>query len=162
MNFRLILVAFLTSLTLQAETPLESAVALYRAKDYPAAQDAFAKLAEAQPQNGEVQFYLGVLAEKRGENEIAIQHLEQAALITPTNSNYMLELGGAYGTAAKKAGLLSKMTWAKKCVTALEKAVELDPENLAARNGLVSYYREAPSFAGGGMGKAYEQAHPRA
>ncbi|MEO6005767.1 MAG: tetratricopeptide repeat protein [Opitutus sp.] len=158
MMLRLLVVAFLTALTLRAETPLETAVALYRTKDYPAAQEAFAKLAETQPQNGEVQFYLGVLAEKRGENETAIQRLEQAVLITPTNSNYMLELGGAYGTAAKKAGLLSKMTWAKKCVTALEKAVELDPENLAARNGLMSYYREAPSFVGGGIGKAYEQA----
>jgi tetratricopeptide (TPR) repeat protein len=158
MKLRLFTVLVSVTLTLHAERPEESALALFHAKDYSAAQTAFEKIATAEPQNADVQFYLGVLAEKRGETDVAIQHLEQATTLAPTNSNYSLELGGAYGTAAQKAGLLSKMSWAKKCVTALEKAVQLDPENLDARNGLVSYYREAPSFLGGGISKAYEQA----
>jgi tetratricopeptide (TPR) repeat protein len=139
------------------ETSMESAVALVRAKDYPAAQAALEKIASAEPQNAEALFHLGVLAEKRSENELAIRHLEQAVALEPSNAKYVLELGGAYGTAAKKAPLLSKMTWAKKCVAALEKAVQLEPDNLTARNGLVTYYREAPTYVGGGMSKAYAE-----
>ncbi|MDI1250151.1 MAG: hypothetical protein PSV13_14910 [Lacunisphaera sp.] len=39
-----------------------------------------------------------------------------------------------------------------------EKAVELDPKNLNARNSLMGFYQNAPSLMGGGMDKAYEQA----
>jgi len=158
MTFRLLAILLLGSLTLHAETPTASAIGLYRAKDYPAAQAAFEKIETTEPQNAEVQYFLGVLAEKRGENDVAIRHLEQAVALAPQNSTFVLELGGAYGTAAKKAGLLSKMSWARKCVAALEKAVQLDPENLTARNGLISYYREAPTFVGGGIAKAYLEA----
>lgn len=158
MTFRLLALLLAASLTSSAETPLETAIGLYRAKDFPAAQTAFEAVAAAEPQNPEVHFYMGVLAQKRGENDAAIRHLEQAVFLAPNHSNYVLELGGAYGTAAQKAGLLNKMTWAKKCVAALEKSVQLDPDNLAARNGLISYYREAPSFVGGGISKAYDQA----
>ena len=45
-----------------------------------------------------------------------------------------------------------------KCQAALEKSVALNPDNLGARNGLVTYYRQAPTFLGGGLSKAYEQA----
>src|SRR5258708_1977999 len=96
---------------LSAERPTDSALKLYRAKDYPAAQAALEKIAADEPQNAEAQFYLGVVAEKRGENEVAIQHLEQATTLAPTNSTYSLELGGAYGTAVQKADFLSKMSW---------------------------------------------------
>ncbi|MEO7599935.1 MAG: tetratricopeptide repeat protein [Opitutus sp.] len=142
----------------RGETPTESAIALYRAKDFPAAKSAFEQLAATEPNNAETQFYLGVIAQRQADVDVAIQHLEHATQLNPANSTYMLELGGAYGMAAKKAGLLSKMTWAKKCVAALEQAVALDPESLIARNGLITYYREAPSFVGGGIDKAYVQA----
>ena len=158
MTFRLFAVLVAAGLPSFGQTPSASALNLYRAKDYPAAQTAYAAIAAAEPQNAEAQFYLGVLAEKRGENELAIRHLEQAVTLAPQRSDYVLELGGAYGTAAQKATLLNKMGWAKKCAAALEKAVQLDPENLTARNGLISFYREAPSFVGGGIHKAYVQA----
>ena len=154
-RFALLLLA---AVTLRAETPLESAVGLYRSKDYPAARSALEQLLAENQSNADAHFYLGMLSDKQGDNEAAVQHLEKATELNPTASNYFLELGGAYGHAAKKASLLSKMGWAKKCGAALEKAVQLDPDNLGARNGLISFYREAPSFVGGGMSKAYAQA----
>jgi len=153
----LLLLAFLTS-ALQAETPAETARRLFEAKRYPEARVVIEKIAAAEPNNAEAQFYLGVLAEMRGDLDEAVAHLERATALTPANSNYVLELGGAYGQAAQKAGLFSKFGLAKKCQAALEKAVALDPDNLDARNGLLSYYRQAPSIIGGGIAKAYEQA----
>ncbi len=158
MTLRLFAVLVSASLTLHAETPSESALTLYHAKDYPAAQTAFEKIAAAEPENAEAHFYLGVLAHKRRDNEEAVRELERATELAPKNSEYFTELGGAYGTAAKNAGLLASLSWAQKCAAALEKAVQLDPNNLTARNGLVSFYREAPPIAGGGTSKAYAQA----
>lgn len=130
----------------------------YQAKRYDEARTAFAELAAAEPQNPEPHYHLGLVAMKTGDIDEAIRHLELATQLSPQNSNYVLELGGAYGAKARKAGLFEKMSWAKKCQAALEKSVALDPDNLVARNGLISYYRAAPAFAGGGLDKAHAQA----
>jgi len=143
---------------LLAESAQETAISLFREKKYPEATVAFQKIVASEPQNAEAHFYLGVLSEKEHDIDQAILHLEQATQLAPDRSEYFTELGGAYGGAVKRAGLLEKLGWAKKCGTALEKAVNLDPNNLVARNGLISFYREAPTFAGGGISKAYEQA----
>ncbi|MDB6168928.1 MAG: hypothetical protein JWM88_1792 [Verrucomicrobia bacterium] len=143
---------------LRAGSPGEDASALYRAKKYPEAREAFARLSAADPKNAEAHFYLGAIAQRRGDLDGALSELETATSLDPANSSYFLELGGAYGEAAEKAGMFAKMGLAKKCQAALEKAVELNPDNLVARNGLVSYYRAAPTFVGGGLSKAYDEA----
>lgn len=153
-----ILLLALAATRIWAAAPVEDAIALYRSKQYPEAREAFEHLLSAEPQNPELHYYLGLLAQKRGEPEDAILHLEAAVAAAPGNADYQIELGGAYGAAASKASLLDKLTWAKKCLTALQRAVELAPDSIAARNALVSFYREAPPIAGGGIDKAYEQA----
>jgi tetratricopeptide (TPR) repeat protein len=158
MNVRLLCLFFAASVLVQAETSMQSAKQLFEAKRYPEAREAFETLAATDAPSAEVHYYLGVLASRRGEPEQAVQQLEQATTLAPTNSKYFLELGGAYGAAANKATLLAKLNWAKKCLPALQKAVELDPDSIAARNGLISFYREAPPIAGGGIDKAFEQA----
>lgn len=142
-----------------AEPLLNSAIALFEEKKFPEAAEAFLKLATVDSDNAVAQFYLGVLANKRGDNEEAIRRLELAVQLDPENSDYHTELGGAYGDAAKSAGMLASLTWARKCVASLLKAVELNPNNITARNGLITFYREAPPIAGGGIEKAYLQAH---
>lgn len=140
------------------DSAVRAARDLFAAKRDAESRTAFEKIATAEPRNAEARFYLGVLAERRDDTEEAVKQLEQAVALAPDNSYYTLELGGAYGHAAEKAGLFSKFGLAKKCLVCLQKAVELDPNNLEARNGLVSYYRAAPSFIGGGIDKAYAQA----
>lgn len=142
-----------------SKNPLhDEARALFEAHRFPEAQAVIEKIAAAEPDNAEAQYYLGVLALRRQDIDAAIAHLERATALAPKSSPYMLELGGAYGQAAMKAGLLAKWGLAKKAKAALEQAVALDPENLAAHQGLLNYYQMAPSFAGGSMPKAYEQA----
>lgn len=142
----------------RADAPHDAAIALYKSKDYPAARAAFEQLALANPSDAQAQFYLGNLAQRRGDTDEAIKYLETATALSPGDSDYFMELGGAYGAAANKASLLSKLGFAKKCQAALEKAVALNPDNLVARNGLITFYRTAPSFAGGGIAKAYAEA----
>lgn len=144
--------------TVRAETPGEAAWGLYKQKHYPEARAAYEKIVADNPRDAEAHYYLGVLANKRSDPDEAIRQLEQATALAPTNSDYFADLGEAYSKAIDKAGLLAQMGLARKCQAALEKSVQLNPDNLAARNGLVSFYRQAPTFAGGGISKAYEQA----
>jgi tetratricopeptide (TPR) repeat protein len=141
-----------------AAAPIDDAVGLYKTKHYPEARALFEKIASAEPDHAAAHYYLGLLAEKRGDTDEAIRQLERATTLAPANSDYFADLGEAYGTAAGKAGLFAQLSLAKKCQAALEKSVALNPDNLAARNGLVTYYRQAPTFVGGGMSKAYEEA----
>ena len=143
---------------LRAEPAGESALALYKAKRYPEARAAFEQIAARDPRNAPAHYYLGLLAQRRSDDDEAIRQLEQATALDPQKSDYFMDLGAAYGSAAGHAGLFAKMGLAEKCQAALEHAVALDPDNLVARNGLVTYYRSAPSFVGGGLGKAYAEA----
>lgn len=152
----------LTILTRGAATdPLafEAAVTLYKERKSAEASQAFTALASADPGNAEVQSYLGRLVLQTGSDPaVAVTHLEKAIALKPSESRYHHQLGDAYGVSAQKAGVFSKMSWAKKCVAAYQRAVELDPANVAAHVSLVEYYRQAPSIVGGGMDKAYAQA----
>jgi len=67
-------------------------------------------------------------------------------------------LGDAYGISAQRAGLFSKLGFARKCKAAYDKAVELDPKNINARWSVMEFCRQAPGIVGGGMDGAYVQA----
>lgn len=154
----LLLALFASALRAEDSPAFAKALELFRAKHYPDARTAFQILTLEEPANARVRYYLGRIAIKRNDADDAILQFEKAVELAPENSGYHAELGGAYGSAAQKASLLSQLSLAKKCRAALERAVVLDPDNLDARQGLVDFYRQAPSFLGGGVLKAYEQA----
>ncbi|HTQ30612.1 MAG TPA: tetratricopeptide repeat protein [Opitutaceae bacterium] len=138
-----------------AAADLDAAVALFQAQRYPDARAAFEKIAAAAPQNAAAHYYLGRIALYRDDAETADAELEKAAALDPKNSDYFFWLGSAYGIAAREAHSLFK---ASHCRTALLKAVELNPDNLEAREALVTFYRQAPFFVGGSLAKAHAQA----
>jgi tetratricopeptide (TPR) repeat protein len=103
-------------------------------------------------------FYLGRLALWFDDEPAALSHLERAVAAAPKDARIHNALGDAYGLAAQNAGLLSKLGWAQRCKAAYERAVGLEPENVAYRWSLVGYFCIAPRVAGGGLDKAYLQA----
>lgn len=131
---------------------------LFHARRYAEARAAFEQLIAAEPGNAGAAYRLGGLALMRDAAEEAVQWLEKATALAPGASKYFRALGDAYGLSAQKAGLISKLGFARKCAAAYERAVELDPEDIEARHELFTFYRQAPSIAGGGMDKARAQA----
>jgi tetratricopeptide (TPR) repeat protein len=83
---------------------------------------------------------------------------ERAVALGSTNALYHLWLGRIDGEKADRAGFLSAIGLAKKVRTEFERAVELDPSNVAARTDLAEFYLEAPGIVGGGKDKARAQA----
>lgn len=148
------------ALTLAATTtdPLAEARRLLDSGQWTKAHAAYTALATADPALAEAQRALGLIALHRKEPATAVAHLECACALEPQSSDNARLLGDAYGLAATKAGLLSKLGWARKCKAACERAVALDPTNVEARWALMQYLLQAPGLAGGSFALAHEQA----
>ncbi|MDI1251284.1 MAG: tetratricopeptide repeat protein [Lacunisphaera sp.] len=146
------------ALTAAVSADYAAAVELYQQRKPLEAQQAFETLAQQDPENADIQFYLGRLALQRDDPAKAVAYLEKAVALVPNDSRFHLRLGDAYGRSAQKAGLFSKMGLAAKCRAEYEKAVALDPKSLEARFSLLGFYQQAPAIAGGGLDKAHVQA----
>ena len=94
-----------------------------------------------------------------GNWDTAISECEKAVSLQPDNGEYHLWLGRTYGEKADASNFLSAAGLAKKVRTQFERAVQLDPNNVAARTDLAEFYLEAPGIVGGGQDKARAQAN---
>lgn len=88
----------------------------------------------------------------------AEKKFERAIQLEPNASDYHLWLANAVGQQAQNANVMRQPFMARRIKAEYEKAVELDPRSIEARNGLISYYLQAPAVMGGSPEKAREQA----
>lgn len=152
------LLAFLAfSTALYADSAFDAAMALLHAKRLPEARDAFARLVTNEPRNASAWHELGLIWRARGDTD-AYQHavscLQKAAELDPANPEFLADYGGASMELASRTRSISAAT---KGRAAMEKAIELNPDNLDAREGLYQYYLRAPFFVGGSTAKAEQQ-----
>ncbi|MDB6094816.1 MAG: Tetratricopeptide 2 repeat protein [Verrucomicrobia bacterium] len=157
---RTVFFLFATVVAGAAVAPEKSAAIreLMGAKKLAAAESAAKEIAAAQPNDAEARALLASVLLAQGNTDGAVEALEAAVRLAPTSGDYQRQLGDAYGAAAQAAGMLSKMSLGKKALAAYERAVALNPRDLAARSSLMSFYQMAPAIMGGGMDKALAQA----
>jgi len=93
-----------------------------------------------------------------GNFDAALKAADKVLAAEPNNVAYLNAIGGLYCEQAGKANLLTKMSWAGKCRGTWERALTIDPKNIDTRFNLIQYYAQAPGIAGGGIGKARDQA----
>lgn len=84
----------------------------------------------------------------------AVSDCEAAVQSNPSNSNYHLWLGRAYGQKASHASLMSAYKLARKVSAEFQKAVQLDARNVPALADLGEFDVNAPSMVGGGISRA--------
>lgn len=94
---------------------------------------------------------------RREQFGAAVPLLEKCIAAEPGNSKFHQWLGRALGLQAAQAGIVSGALSVRKVKAEFEKAIELDPLNLEARQDLAIMYRAAPGFLGGSNAKAAEQ-----
>src|SRR5712691_9652109 len=85
----------------------------------------------------------------RREPERAVDLLERAVAQDPNSAEAHYLLGDAYGDLAQKASIFKQPGLARRTREEFERAVELDPNHVQTRFGLVHYYIVAPGFMGG-------------
>lgn len=99
-------------------------------------------------------FEQGLRYYKQSDYTEARSLFERLVRLAPGVSGYYHWLGKCYGRLAEKSGWIDAISFSKKTLKALKKAVELDNENIPALKDLMTYYREAPVFLGGSSKKA--------
>jgi tetratricopeptide (TPR) repeat protein len=114
--------------------------------------------AGAQTNDAPVLYQLGRDAITRGEPRKAAEYFEKAVALKPDSADYHYRLANAYGQAAASAGMFGKMSMARKAKAEWERAVQLDPDLIAARFALLEFHVVAPAMFGGSEPAAMEQA----
>ena len=139
---------------LRAETDLEQARRLMKARDYPAAQGVLERAVLAEPRSAEAWALLGELQFPARNPKKAQECADKAIQLDPTKARYQVLRGNALGMQAQQANVLKAMTLVGDIRGAYEKAIQLEPRSREARVALFNYYFNAPSVAGGGLDKA--------
>jgi tetratricopeptide (TPR) repeat protein len=104
------------------------------------------------------EYVRGCLAWDEERSDAAIAAFERAVKGDPSHSDWWLWLGNAYGVKAQRANVFSQAMLARKTKAAFDRAVQLDGDNVEAREGLMQYYMLAPGVVGGSMEKAEAEA----
>lgn len=110
------------------------------------------------PASAPAAFYLGRTLMEMGRGEAAADWLEKAIDLDRSNSELHLWLARAYGLAASGANSVARNRYALEAKAALEKAIQLDPNNIRAHEDLVKFYLSAPEFLGGSVDNARREA----
>ena len=146
------------ALTDPASAEWKAAMELFAARQDGDAQVAFEAMIKADPNDHRALYQLGRLAKRKNDWARVTQCYERCTQLAPNEATYWSDLGEAYGKLAKRAGIFEQLSLAGKCRAALEKAVDLEPDNLELRMGLIDFYKQAPGIAGGSTSKALAQA----
>ncbi len=161
MRFRLLLAAALplAGSAARAQTAADERLC-GRAVDEHVAEAATqaARIAAEQPATAVGAYFrgCGLLAARRyGDAE---GQFARVAELAPSNAIAHYWRGRAAGEGAAVASMFKQIGLARTAKAEFERAVQLDPDYLDAREGLMQYYLLAPGVAGGSKDKAKEQA----
>jgi tetratricopeptide (TPR) repeat protein len=91
--------------------------------------------------------------EKQRLFSLAVARAERAVALAPSDPDAHLEVARALGRLAQYRGVLASLHLAGRILTALERAVELDPSHAESWHALGMFHHEAPWIAGGRPGR---------
>ncbi len=161
----LLISALLLSLPLRSADPpsapnaTQEGVALYKQARYAEAKAALDKAVVANAKDADAKAYLALTVSAFDRDyDRSVELLEAAVQIEPRRSDLHRWLGSEYGNKAATSSLFKAPGYAKKCGAEMNRAVELDPKDVGARQSLLQFYLQAPGFMGGSVDKAREQA----
>ena len=150
---------------LAAEPPPDSAAvlaaasALVEAQRLPEAREPLEQLLLREPDNLEAALLLGRVYDRTGRRDETIELLEPFVARHPDNVRVIGLYAGSCMLRAGELGVgFRALRLARRGRDFMERAVALDPADIAYREGLVDFYRQAPAIAGGSLARAREHA----
>ncbi len=158
--FGSIIILIASTTTLKASDPeIRPALAAFIAGRYADAKDSLrTQLDLPAPDRAQISYLLGRINTWEGDVKAAFDWFEKAVKADSATADYQYRLGQMYGAKAQEANIFRKPGHARRARMALEKAVRLDPDHLAARTALVEYHLRAPGIVGGSKDKALKHA----
>ncbi|MCG8372161.1 MAG: tetratricopeptide repeat protein [Balneolales bacterium] len=137
---------------------LDPGVELFEKGEQDQAHSFFQEYIKDNPDEPEAYFYIGRIYFDKEDYGEAVKWIEKAVDRKEGDSKYHMWLGHGFGRRAQNASVLKQANLAKNSRKNYEKAIELDPTNIEARESAMEYYLQAPGFLGGGRDKAEKQA----
>jgi tetratricopeptide (TPR) repeat protein len=153
----LVLLTFVPPLAAQP-SDLAPGIAHYNARRWADAHAFFAGVTNAQPRNVEAVIWYGRTLLSENKPGDAVDWFEKATKLAPRSSDAHLWLGRAIGVQAATANVLRQPFLARRLKHTVDRAIELDPENIDARELRWRFYAMAPAVMGGGESHAREEA----
>lgn len=140
----------------EADSSWCAAMDLYQDARYAEARVALRRLEGGAPEV-ESDFHLGRLALWFDDQAEAVLRLERAVTRSPNEARLQNAWGDACGMSAQRAAVWQKLGWARRCLAAYQRAVELEPNNPKWRWSLIGFSCVAPRIVGGGYERARAQ-----
>lgn len=137
---------------------LAPGIAHYNARRWAEAHAFFAGVTKAQPRNVDAVIWYGRTLLSESKPGDAADWFEKATKLAPRSSEAYLWLGRAIGVQAATANPLRQPFLARRLKHTVDRAIELDPDNLDARELRWRFYAMAPAVMGGGEHHAREEA----
>lgn len=156
MRFTLLLLFISSSLFAQT---VDRAKTLWESKNLAEAKRLLTTVKKDNKEFAAAQYYLGRIAFDEKDYDAAEEYFEEAIDVNDKVAEYHTWYGNTLGTLAADANLFKQAMLGPKMKSAWEKAVELDPKTVDARESLIQYYLQAPAIAGGSVDKAKEIAN---
>jgi tetratricopeptide (TPR) repeat protein len=132
---------------------------LWEQKKYAEARKQLLAIKKDSKDYAAAQYYLGRVAFDEKKYDEAEDFFETAIDANDKVADYHTWYGNTLGTIAADANLFKQASLGPKMKSAWEKAVQLDPKTVDARESLIQYYLQAPAIAGGSVDKAIEMAN---
>lgn len=137
-----------------AQPELERAVALIEQGEFFAAERLVEPLALAKKPDPATLWALSRVRTGQGQAAEAIKLAEKAIKLDGRQARFHSQLGAAIMERMGEAARIDQGSLANRMRKAFEKALSLDPNDLAALHGLSRFYRSAPAQLGGDLAKA--------
>ncbi len=153
---RLLLTALLAPAALAAQTRTDGTLC-ERVDDSRHPEARATVMPFAQATDGRGAFFAGCLLMAGEKYKEAASAFERAVKADDASAVAHFFLGRAYGAQAQRANVLSQPSLARKTKREFDRAVQLDPSYVDAREGLFEYYVQAPGIMGGSKDKARAQ-----
>lgn len=153
MRSLLLLICFASTAAAQSGD-LSTGIAHFNARRWSDAHAFFAAAAKAQPKNPDALLWYGrtlIAEDNPGDAE---DWFEKAVALEPRRSESHLWLARAIGMQAQRANPLRQPFLARRLKHTVDTSIELDPDNIEARELRWQYYLMAPAIVGGGEDKA--------
>jgi tetratricopeptide (TPR) repeat protein len=166
--FKTLLLAGMLVVVTSAQANSDAAQLAFQSGDYSQATRLFEKQLQKNKNNAVAHLYLAKIAVKNEDIDLAEEHIVEASELIEDkpekalNKNTQAEtfhwLGTIMEMQAEKASIFSMSGYAKKSLKGYVKSVELLPEKLQYREGLINFYLDAPSLLGGDINEAIKHA----
>ena len=111
-----------------------------------------------QPDDALATFLLSQIRNAFGDRKSPLPLAEKAVALDPGTAKYHRQLAEAIGVTAQHANVLQQLLLARRFRKEIDRAIELDPNDVQARRDLLEFYLVAPGIVGGDREHARETA----